>query len=47
MAIVTPTLTGYRDVTQTLSRRFFGFLSFSESGSLHFGEILQLWHRIF
>jgi len=47
MAIGTPTLTGYRDVTRTLSRRFFGFLSFSELGLLIFGEIFQLWRLFF
>jgi len=47
MAIGTPTLTGYRDVTRTLSRRFLGFLSFSELGLLHFGVIFQLWRWIF
>jgi len=47
MAIVTPTLTGYRDVTRTLSRRFFCFLNFSELGLMIFGERFRLWRMIF
>jgi len=47
MAIGTPTLTGYRDVTRTPLAPVLGFLNFSELGLMFFGEILQLWRMIF
>jgi len=47
MAIGTPTLTGYRDVTRTPSAPVFGFLNFSKLGLMIFGESFHLWRRIF
>jgi len=42
MAIGTPTLTGYRDVTRTPLAPVFGFLSFFEVDLMIFGESFQL-----